>query len=321
MKRVLFLALFLICIFSFASYSFELTQYKIFRYKNYISKVAFNKDYLIVGFENGTVEIRAFKNNSLIYTLKLPKIHDFAGDLIDMPIYSLDIHKNKLLILTQGENQSRVLFLFDISSRKLKKVFSTKLTLMKAKFLDKNRIIFATLADEIVLYDTKTNSFTYKKQIGNYVFSTFALNGSKNLVAIGDESGVVKVFDVSKRKIIAKIDGINKDKTLALSFFGNLILNASVDKKIGIYNYKTLTLRAQIDTKFLPYAAILCKNCTIYQINEENDIAVYSFNLASNTQILKGHTMPLIGMGLVKDTLISYSPAEIILWKIIQKKE
>ncbi len=320
MKKALFLALFLVFIFNFTSYSFELTQYKVLKYGKYISKITFDEDYLIVGFENGTVDIRTFKDNSLIYTLKLPKIHDFTGDLMDMPIYSLDIYKNKLLILTQGENQSRVLFFFNLNNHKLKKVFATKLTLMKAKFLNENKIIFATLADEIVLYDVKTNSFTYKKQIGNYVFSTFALNGSKNLVAIGDESGVVKVFDVSKRKIIAKIDGINKDKTLALSFFGNLILNASVDKKIGIYNYKTLTLRAQIDTKFLPYAAILCENCAIYQVDEQNNIAVYSFNLASNTQILKGHTMPLIGMGLVKDTLISYSPAEIILWKIIEKE-
>ncbi len=294
--------------------AFQLKLVHKYRYSSYVSKVALGRGYLAVGFENGTVQIRDFETNKLLYTIKLPFIHDFMGDKMAMPIYSLDIFGDKLLMLTQGENQSRLLYLFDLKSHTLERVYHTKQTIMRARFLSAVRVLFVTLADEVMYFDLKQKRITFKKQIGNYVFSAFSLNGTRNLLGLGDESGVVKVFDLGKKKLVAKVSGVNKDKTLAVSFWKDMVLNASVDEKVAVYNYRTGRVIASVDTKFLPYAAALKGNFAVYQVDEKDDLAVFNINDLSQTQLLKGHTMPLIGMRFYKNYLVSYSPAEIIVW-------
>jgi WD40 repeat protein len=279
--------------------------------------VTFNNKYIIAGLENGHIEIKDIKSQKLLDQITLPKIHDFMGDLIPMPIYSLDILNNNLLILAQGENASRILFIYNIKTKKLSKIFQTPKTLMQAKFIDKNRIIFAYLSDEIALYNLKNKKWEYDNQIGNYVFSVFALNPSKTMIALGDESGNVKIADVKNGKKIKEIIGFNKDKTIALSFQKNLILNASVDQRIAIYDLNGNT-KLTLESKFIPYAAGISPDEKIfaYQMDDKNDIMVKDMN-NKPLYILKGHTMTLNDLEFLNnDTIISFSPAEILIWKI-----
>jgi WD40 repeat protein len=279
--------------------------------------VTFNNKYIIAGLENGHIEIKDIKSQKLLDQITLPKIHDFMGDLIPMPIYSLDILNNNLLILAQGENASRILFIYNIKTKKLSKIFQTPKTLMQAKFIDKNRIIFAYLSDEIALYNLKNKKWEYDNQIGNYVFSVFALNPSKTMIALGDESGNVKIADVKNGKKIKEIIGFNKDKTIALSFQKNLILNASVDQRIAIYDLNGNT-KLTLESKFIPYAAGISPDEKIfaYQMDDKNDIMVKDMN-NKPLYILKGHTMTLNDLEFLNNnTIISFSPAEILIWKI-----
>jgi len=314
MKKTVFLL--------FASFLFALTTlkpHKFIRYDYYISKIAYNKSYLISGLENGEIVIKDFNTFKSIYSFKLPKIHDFMGDLISMPIYSLDISPNgkNLLILAEGENAVRILFIFDFNSHKLTKIFTTKDTLMKAKYITNTKILFGLLSDEIILYDLKNKKQIYRKQIGNYVFSTYALNNSKTKVAIGDESGAVKVVRVSDGKKVAKIIAFNKDKTLNLDYQQNLIINATSDMRIGIYTDTGVT-KVTLKAKFLPYAAALSPKLDTFaiQYDEKNQIMVYSI-YKKPLFLLKGHTMPLNNMKYLNEkSIISFSPAEIIIWKL-----
>ena len=304
MKKVILL--FFMCLFLFSFQKIE--------FDNYISKVAFDNKYLVSGLENGEIIIKDFKTLKKIDSIKLPMIKDFMDEDIPMPIYSLDILDNKLLILGGGEDNKREFFIFDIVSKKLTKLFETKDTLMKGKFLDKNRVIFGLLSDEIIIYNLKSKKNELKKQIGNYVFSTFVKNGDK--IAIGDESGVLKIFDLKTHKI-TKISGFNKDKTISVGFRKNLVLNASSDMRIAVYNLKG-DIRFSMRGKFLPYGADLSEkgDKLAFQIDEKNSIAVYNLN-KKLLKTLKGHKMPLNGLKFIgEDKILSFSPNEIIIWSI-----
>ncbi len=307
--------------FAVIAFAFPIIKpYKFYRYSYYISKVVFDKKYLIVSLENGHILINDFKTNKKINEIVLPKIHDFMGDLISMPIYSLDISKDgkNLLILAQGENESRILFIYNLKKRKLKKIFTSKKMFMKASFINKSNILFALLSDEIMLYNLKEKKFLYDTQIGNYVFSTYAINKRKTKIAIGDESGVIHVVDIKTGKKLFDLIGYNKDKTIGIDFIKNYIINASSDKRVAIYNINTKTMITKTDAKFLPYAAALSPNLEKYaiQYDEKNNIMIYNI-YSKPLYLLKGHQMPLINMKFLSNNkLISYSPSEIIIWKL-----
>jgi WD40 repeat protein len=292
---------------------------KIIKYNYYISKIAYNDSYLIAGLENGEIVIKDFNSLKVLYKITLPKIHDFMGDLIPMPIYSLDISPDnkQLLILAEGENAKRELFILNLETKKLSHIFTTKETLMKARYINNHQIFFGLLSDEVALFDLKSNKWLYKTQAGSYVFSTFALNDNKTKAAIGDESGSVKIIDIIKGKKINEIKGFNKDKTLSLDYIKNYIINASSDMRVAIYTEDGST-KTELKAKFLPYAAALnpSLNSFAIQYDEANNIMVYSI-YSKPLYLLKGHTMALNGMKyLNKYEIISFSPAEIIIWKL-----
>jgi len=295
----------------FTSLLFAITPQKI-TFGGYISKVVVADNYLIVGLENGEIIIKNFKTLKNIYTIKLPKIEDFMGDKIAMPIYSLDVNNNKVLILAGGEDSSREVFIFDINQKKLTKILHTNDSIMRAKFVN-DKILFAYLSDEISLYQPKNKKYLYRYQIGEYVFSTWAINDNK--VAIGDESGNIKIANINTGKKIAIIKGFNKDQTLSVDMYKNLVINGSSDKRVAIYDINTKNSILELEAKFLPYGATITKDKFAIQYDEKNDIAVYNFN--KKMQLLKGHTMPLNGMKFITNNeLLSYSPAEILIWNI-----
>jgi len=293
------------------------------KYKGYISKIAYNKTYLLAALENGKIVVKNFKTLKTTQTVSMPKIHDFMGDLISMPIYSIDISPDKedVLILAEGEDAKREFFIYNLKSKKLSHIFTSKKTLMKARFITKNTILFALLSDEIALYDLKNRKWIYQKQAGSYVFSTFVLNDNKTKVAIGDESGDIKIMNVKNGDKIITIQGYNKDKTLSIDYHKNFLINGSSDSRVGIYQ-ENGTEKLTLKTNFLPYGAALSPKVKSFaiQYNEKNDIKVFDFN-KKLLYTLHGHTMALNGIKyLNENTIISYSPAEIIIWKLKDEK-
>ena len=313
MKKIILFLIMSVFLFGF---SLE----KKITFNGYISKVTFDKKYLVTALENGDIFIKNFNTLKNIYTIKLPKIHDFMDDEIPMPIYSLDIEKNKILILAGGEDSKREVYIFDISSKKLNHIIDTKDTYMKAKFVNGD-ILFGYLSDEISLYSLKNKKNIYKIQAGNYVFSTYKLNENKKLVAVGDESGVVKILNVKNGKKIAYLSGFNKEQTLSLDFKNGYILNASSDKRVAVYNLKTKSALLEFMVKFLPYGATLSPKADklAVQYDEKNDIIVYD-KYQRKLALLKGHTMALNGITFInKNKILSFSPAEILIWKLKEK--
>ena len=310
MKKIIFL---LLSVVLFAA------QMKKITLNGYISKITYNNKYLIAALESGEVVIKDFNSLKDIDKITLPKIHDFMGDIISMPVYSLDIsddNKN-LLILAEGENAKREFFIYNFKTKKLTHIFTTKDTLMKASFLGNDKVFFALLSDEAMLYDLKTKKAIYKTQIGNYVFSTYAIDKKRKLAVFGDESGALKLINLKNGKKIREIKGFNKDKTISADLHKDLVINGSADMRIGIYSLNG-ALKTSLKVKFLPYGTTLSPDNTKFatQYDEKNNIAIYSI-YGKLIDKLKAHTMTLNGIKFLdNNTIISYSPAEIIIWKL-----
>ncbi|GAX87915.1 conserved hypothetical protein [Lebetimonas natsushimae] len=302
----------------------NLLAYQKIIYPSYISKLTFNQNFLIAGLENGDIIIKNFHTLKDIDKITLPKIHDFMDELTPMPIFSLDIspdNKN-LLILGQGENNVKIIYLYNLTSKKLKIIYKTNENLIKANYITNDKILIATLADEAVLFDLKSKKEIYHKQIGNYVFSTFELNNNKTLAAFGDESGKINIIEIKSGNKIKTIQGFNKGKTLSLDFKKYLILNASEDRKVSIYNLKFDSFSIKNEVKFLPYAAGISPDLKLFaiQYDEKNDIAVFDMN-NKLIKLLKGHTMALNGLKFISNQeIISFSPAEVIIWNLKENK-
>ena len=310
--------IFLSIVYSFALTT--LTPYKIYRYHNYISKIAFNKKLLVIGLENGDILVNDFKTNKNLYKITLPHIKDFMEESIPMPIYSIDINKNnEILLLTQGEDAKREIFL--IKNKKLIHLYETKETLMKAKYITNSKIFIALLSDEIELFNLKNKKIIYKNQVGNYVFSTYAINPSKTKAAIGDESGEVKIVNINNGKKLKTLKGFNKDKTISLDFIKNYVINGSSDKRVAIYDINSNREILNLMSKFLPYASSISPDLKKFaiQYDENNDIKVFDI-YKKPLYLLKGHKMPLIDMKFLdNNTILSYSPSELIIWKLKEK--
>jgi WD40 repeat protein len=288
----------------------------------YISKVDFNKNYLVVGLENGEVYIKDFNNLKTLKKISLPKIEDFMGDKIAMPIYSIDILDNKVLLLCEIQDSKRRLFIYDIKKDKMQTIFTSNKTYMKAKFITKNKILLGLLSDEISLYNLDTKKVIYTKQVGSYVFSNFDTNVDNSLVVFGDESGALKLVKINDGNKIKEFKEFNKDQTISLAFYNKLAINGSSDKKVSLINVKTGRYLVKMAVKFLPYAVAISPNEKYFavQYNEKNDIAVFDIN-KKLVKIIKGQTMPLNGMRFVdNNTILSFSADKVMIKTIKQTK-
>ena len=98
----------------------------------------------------------------------------------------------------------------------------------------------------------------------------------------------------------------------------NYIINGSSDKRVAIYNIINKNEVLTLNAKFLPYASAISPDLKTFaiQFDEKNNIKVFDMN-KKPLFLLTGHQMPLIDMKyLNKNKIISYSPSEIIIWKL-----
>jgi len=306
-------------------------EFKKMTFPGYISKVAVSSNYLAVGLENGKIQLWKWGEKNFSKEIDLPQIKDFMGDKIAMPIYSLNFSPDgkRLLIVGGGEDGKREVFIYKLEDSNLTKVWETKITLMKGAFTNDGKIFFALLSDEALLFNPESKKIEYRKQVGNYVFSQWAIEPERKLAVFGDESGAVKVVDIDTGEVLKVIDGYNKDKTVALNFNGDYIANGSADTRISIYNYRNNSYVLKFKNQFIPYGVATSPDNRYfaYQLNENNDIQVIDLksgddNESRQKMVLKGHTMALNGMEFLSNKkLLSYSPAELIIWELDKKEQ
>ena len=250
------------------------------------------KEKLYLSTQEGTLFSFDISSKKLKTLVKMSKIKDFVGDVMDSKIYSLDIVEDKILILAQGFKGARHLLIYE--NQQLRTVLSDQkhLFISQAKFINKNLIIFASLANEIYLYNIASKKTLYIKQISASKFSHFVLNEKKDEIIIADESGDLKVHNSFTGSFIKIYEKQNLDNVFQVDIKNNVILTAGQDRRAVVYNQgKTFYKKVN----FLIYACALSPSGNLAAIahDEENNVLIFNTKTKKELFELKGNKMLL----------------------------
>ena len=101
-----------------------------------ITDLVLQEDKLFVATTASSVDIFNIKTNEKIDSIKMPKIKDFIGDIIESKVYSVDVLKKDILILSQGENGGRNVNIYKDGQMQSIIEDTQRLFIGRAKFLD-----------------------------------------------------------------------------------------------------------------------------------------------------------------------------------------
>ncbi len=300
-------------------FAIDLSPTKVITMQGDVMDLKILNNFIYVGTDAGTLEVYDIKNNKITETIRLKKIHNFMDDLITPKVYSVDVIGGKKLLLSEGEEGAKELYIDE--NGVLRKVIGArdKLTMSKARFIDKNHVFLGLLSNEIVLYDLKNRKIIYKKQLSESKFSDFALNEDKSEAVVCCESGINYVVNVQSGKIIKQLQGANKDNVFKVSFKAGKVSTAGQDRIGAVYDVQTGDF-IEFKTPFLIYATGLSPNAKMvaFAYNDHNDIEIIDVNSQEKVYNLIGQKSTLNAIVFYdKKTIFSSSDDKYIMkWSL-----
>ncbi len=259
-----------------------------------VSDLVMKDTKLYVATDSGCVDIFLLHNPKKIESICVEKIVDFMGDAMDSKIYSIDVIDESILILSQDNDGFRRLHLYE--NKTLKELISkdAKLSIAKAKFLDKNRIIIALLGNELLLYETNKKETFYQVQVSQSKFSNFTLDEAKNRVVIADESGELKIYDTQKGTLLQSLNGQNLDNVFQVDMKNEQIITAGQDRRVALYNLKKQSA-LYLNSSFLVYVVALSPSANIgaYSSDEYNNITLFDTTSQRKLGVFGGNNTTL----------------------------
>jgi WD40 repeat protein len=305
--------LLLIFIFIVNSFAIEiLTPTKIYNVNGAVMDAVYKNNNIYASTNSGIVDIVDLKTNTITKEINIPKIKDFMGDLIENHITSIDIIDGNILIVAQAAHGKNEIFIY---KDKLTKIISVekKLSINKARFISKNIFIFVTLDSELYTYDLKQNKILSKLDVReedaefNSKFSDFTFNDDKSKLALADESGVIKIVDLKKNKLIKTLKDGNLDNVFKLEWKKDILITGGKDKKSIIYNLKKGNKKV-INSDFFVYGVAISPDLKLgaYSIDPQNNVVV--FDMASLKELYK-----LTGTNMTITSIKFLSNDEIII--------
>lgn len=241
-------------------------------------------DKLYCATDASSVDVVDLSTFEVIKQIKVEKIYDFAGEMMDSKIYSVDLVDEKLLILSQDDEGYRRLHIYE--GGKLRSIFdrSSELSIAKAKFVSKDLVLLADLGNEYMLLNLQSGEVKHLLQASMGRFSDFALNESKSLAVCSDESGVVRMLDLKSKKMLSFSGNVNLDNIFMLDFRSNTIAAAGQDRKLVIYS-EGLATKSVMESNFLIYAVALSSNASSVAYSSDESGTVKVLDLASKKEI------------------------------------
>lgn len=248
-----------------------------------ITDLVLQEDKLFVATTASSVDIFNIKTNEKIDSIKMPKIKDFIGDIIDSKVYSVDVLKDNILILSQGEKGGRNLNIY--KNGQIQNIIedTQRLFIGRAKFLDENHIIYALLSNQIYLYDIKNKKVLKEIQISQSKFSNFKFTQDKSKIIICDESGVITMIDSKSFEVLKTFRYQNLDNVFQVDIKNNLILTAGQDRRAAVYNINTNEAYYK-EFSFLIYSVALSPSTNLAAVasDEENNVTIFDTRTKEN---------------------------------------
>ncbi|WP_072679947.1 WD40 repeat domain-containing protein [Arcobacter sp. LA11] len=282
-----------------------------------VTDLVLKENLLYISTDASLVDIFDVSSSELVNSIKIPQIKDFIGDLINTKIYSVDVMKNKVILVAQGEKGFRNIY--EYSNNKLTPIITIdkKMYIAKAKYLNEDLIILGLLSNQIFVYNLKEKKFVWEVQASQSKFSNFVLNEDKSKVIIADESGSLKQLNTKNGKVEKIYSGLNVDNVFQVDIKKEIIITAGQDRRCAIYQkYNQYYKKAD----FLIYSVGLSPSGKLagFANNEDNDITIFNTKSKKELYTLKGHKMTLTNI-LFKNENELYSSSddnEVYYWKL-----
>ena len=248
-----------------------------------ITDLVLQEDKLFVATTASSVDIFNIKKNKKIDSIKMPKIKDFIGDIIESKVYSVDVLKKDILILSQGENGGRNVNIYKDGQMQSIIEDTQRLFIGRAKFLDENHIVYALLSNQIYLYDIKNKKVLKEIQISQSKFSNFKFTQDKSKIIICDESGVITMIDSKSFEVLKTFKSQNLDNVFQIDIKNNLILTAGQDRRAAVYNINTNEAYYK-EFSFLIYSVALSPSTNLAAVasDEENNVTIFDTRTKEN---------------------------------------
>lgn len=274
---------------------------------------------LYVATDASSVDVFDLKSTKLLKKITVSKITDFMGDEIDSKVYSVDMFKQRLVLLSQGTKGFRRVHTY-IEGR-LEEVISIKdqLYIAKVAYLDTNTLLLGMLSNEIIAYDIAAKKIKYRVQVDFSKFSNYALDEKKAVVVVADESGDLKLHKTSDGSFIKKLSGQNLDNVFQVDYKNGIIATAGQDRRVVVYD-TTFNSAYYKTAPFLIYGVGLSPSGKLvaYASDEQNNVTVFKTSSKSTVGNYGGNKMTLSKIIFIneKEFLVSSDDKTINLYKI-----
>jgi len=232
------------------------------------------------------VDIIDLKSKKLLHQIKVAKIKDFMGDLVDAKVYSVDVQEDKILILSQAEQGFRRLYMHENGKTSIVIDADAQLSIAKAKFIDKNTVLLALLGDELISYDLVTEKQNWRVQVSGSKFSNFVMNEARSQVVVADESGDLQIVDTKNGKHLKTLSGQNLDNVFQVDYKNKIIATAGQDRRVVVYDMSSGSAYYKT-APFLIYSVGLSPSGkrVAYSSDENNNVTVFN----TKTKAVMGH--------------------------------
>ena len=246
------------------------------------------------GTDASGIDIINLKSKKTVKQIKVDKIKDFMGDLVDAKVYSVDVMGEKILMLSQAEQGFRRLYIHQNKKNELVIDIDAQLSIAKAKFLDENTVLLALLSDELISYDLQKRKQNWRVQVSGSKFSNFVLNEERSQVVVADESGDLQIVATKDGKHLKTLSGQNLDNVFQVDYKKGVIATAGQDRRVVVYDvedgnayYKTAS--------FLIYSVGLSPSGkrVAYSSDENNNITVFNTSTKNSVGFFGGNKMTL----------------------------
>ncbi|MGE0739043.1 WD40 repeat domain-containing protein [Sulfurimonas sp.] len=223
-----------------------------------------------------SVDIFDFETKKLLQKIEVPKIIDFAGDLVHSKVYSVDVIEDKILILSQDKDGFRRIHIHKNDKTELLFDTNEALAVAKAKFLNKDTILLGLLSNELISYDINKKTYNWSLQVSGAKFSDFVLNEQKSEAVVADESGDLKIHDTKNGKRLRLLADQNLDNVFQVDYKKGVIATAGQDRRTVIYVPKVNSAYF-VESGFLIYSVGLSPSgkTAAFASDELNNVTVF----------------------------------------------
>ncbi len=298
----------------------NLKPFKEFKADDAVNDIVVRDGHILAGTDAGSLIDFDINSSKSRVILKLDKIKDFMGDMIESKIFSIDYLDGSYLILSDsGDGGFSNLTLLNGDKKTPLITSKDRIAIIKAKFVDRDRLFFVDLGSVAYLLDIKSGKILYSKQLSGSKFSDFALSRDRKRAVVAGESGILRIVDVESGRVLDKVEGLHLDNVFSVSFEKDLIASGSQDRKGGYYRVSKKD-KGFFRGNFLVYATAISpdERLLAYAMDSDNTISIYDYASKSLKFKLKGQKSILTVMKFLdKNTLISASHDDtIMLWKL-----